>query len=179
MEGKKRALGAGPRIDAPALTSEQLTAFAEVTGEPRAVTRQRLDADPTLLPSAVAAAEARMQRKRTGKIHTAVGFSLFGVGAIAGYVLISTAFQRAGDGYDVSGDRILLGLVVIAATSGVGLPLGIGGIVKMARQSEAETVALDGYQRSRVPLTPALDAAAYPAARSGYVLRVPLLSLCF
>jgi hypothetical protein len=169
----------GPRAAAPLLTKEQFAAFAEMLGEPRAVIWQRLQVDPTLASSAVAAAEARLQRKRTGKMHTAVGFSIFGVGAITGYILISTAFQPVGGGVSIADDRIALGLVVLAASAGVGLPLGIDGIVKMSRQSEAETATLERYQKPQMPSALSLDGSASSAAPTGYSVKVPLLSLCF
>jgi hypothetical protein len=169
----------GPRASAPLLTTEQFAVFAEMLGEPRAVIWQRLQVDPTLASSAVAAADARMLRKRTGKIHTAVGFSIFGVGAITGYILISTAFQPAGGGVSTAGDRIALGLVVLAASAGFGLPFGIDGIVKLARQSEPETAAIERYQKPQVPSASPLDGSASSAAPTGYSVKVPLLSLCF
>ncbi len=177
-EGNASPGQSGPRSDEPAISTEQFIALAELFGEPRPVIWQHLQRDPSLIPFAVAAADARMSRKHRGKTHTAVGFSIFGVGAITSYLLISTSFQREGGGYSVAGDRIMLGLVVIAMSAGLGLPLGIGGVVAMARQSEAEAAAVDRYQFSRMP-SPPVHGPSYSAAPSGYAVKVPLLSLSF
>ncbi len=164
---------------APAITSEQLAAFAVLVGESREAVRQHLEMDrslPSLMPLAVAAADARIARKRSGKIHTAVGFGIFGAGAITASILISTAVSPAGGGYSTDGGRIVFAVVVMAISAGVGLPLGIGGIVEMVRRSEAENAAIDHYQR--MPLPPS-SPVSQSAAHTGYALKVPLLSLVF
>jgi hypothetical protein len=162
------------------MTSEQLAAFAMLVGESSEAVRQHLEMDrslPGLLPLAVAAADARIARKRAGKIHTAVGFSIFGVGAITGSLLISTSFSAVGGGYSIDGGRIGFAIVVVAISAGVGLPpLGIVGIVEMARRSEAENSAVDHYQRASLP---ASSRVSESAVHTGYALQVPLLSLVF
>jgi hypothetical protein len=97
-----------PRPAAPVITTEQFTAFAELVGEPSAAVGQRLQIDPSLVPFAVAAADARVNRKTSGKSRTTVGFSIFGVGGIASYVIWSSSFSRDGDGYSVDVGRLLL-----------------------------------------------------------------------
>jgi hypothetical protein len=168
----------GPRPAAPVIATEQLTAFAELVGEPSAAVRQRLQIDPSLVPSAVAAADARVNRKTSGKIRTAVGFSILGVGGIASYVLWTTAFSRDGDGYSVAVDRALLSYVM-AASAAIGLGIGISGIVSMLRQSEAETAAVDRYQSPHMPLPPPVSRPAYSATPARYAVNLPLLSLSF
>lgn len=187
-EGSSGAAHAAPRATASVITTEQLFYFAELVGEPRPVVWQRLQADPTLVPFAVAAADARRDRKSSGKVRTAVGFSIFGVGGITGYIVMLSALTvDCGYNYDYGysssscddrmGNRFLLGALIIAASAGLGLGIGIPGIVSMARQSEVETAAVDRYQYPQMPV-PAyakLD-SAWPG---GYALRLPLLSLSF
>jgi hypothetical protein len=173
-----------PKPAVPAITTEQLTAFAELVGEPRPVVWQRLQIDPGLLPFAVAAADARMSRKSSGKVRTAVGFSIFGVGLITGYVVMLTSISTDCGYYEsdscgsVDSGRLVLGLVIMAASAGVGLGLGIPGIIAMVRQSGIETSAVERYQYPYLPMPPPAYGRISSAA-TGYALRVPLLSLSF
>jgi len=85
----------------PTLTAIQLEKFAELIGEPQFVVSRNLQADPRLIPYAAAAADVRVERKSTGKIMTIVGFSILGVGAIAGYVIMLEGITQGlncGDG---------------------------------------------------------------------------------
>jgi hypothetical protein len=158
------------RSDVPAMTNAQLSAFADLVGQPHDEVSRHLQLDSSLLPVAATAAEARMNRKRSGKIRAAVGFGILGVGGIASALLWSSAFSRSGGGYDVDGDRAL-GAYAAAAVAAVGLGVGISGIVVMARQSQAESDALDRYQQpSRQPGM---------AAPTGHAVRLRLLSVSF
>jgi hypothetical protein len=150
-----------------------------LVGEPRALILQRFQSEPDLVPSAVAAADARVSRQRTGKIHTTVGFGLVAVGAVTGYVLIATAFDREGNGYNVAGERIALAGVIVAATFGVGLGLGIPGIVKLVKQSEEEKTAAARYQRLRTPSPPMAHGVIYSAPPARYAIHVPLIAFSF
>jgi|SRR5450631_434424 len=143
--------------------------------------------DPGLVPLAAAAADARMSRKSSGKTRTIVGFSIFGVGLGAGYAIM---FASILDGANCTnsyndacnnnvGSGVIVGLVVMAISAGVGFGIGIPGIVSMARQSEAETAVVDRYQ---YPLAPQPPAPYYPgqsALPSSRTFKVPLLSLSF
>jgi len=152
------------------MTNEQLTAFADLVGQPHDEVSRRLQLDASMLSVARTAAEARMQRKHAGKMWAAVGFGIFGVGGITSALLWASAFSRAGDGYDVDGDRILLGGVAAVAAA-IGLGVGISGIVVMARQSQAENEALDRYRQP-----PRQAPVATPV---GHAMRLPVLSLAF
>jgi hypothetical protein len=174
------------RAAGPVITTEQLAYFAELVGEPRPVVWQRLRVDPTLVPFAVAAADARRDRKSSGKVRTAVGFSIFGAGGITGYIVMLSALTVE-CGYDYNygnnacddrmGNRFLLGALIMAASAGLGLGIGIPGIVSMARQSETETAAVDRYQYPQMPI-PAYSRGE-SAMPGGYALKLPLLSLSF
>jgi hypothetical protein len=174
---------------APVITTDQLVAFSELLGEPRPVVWQRLQVDPGLVPFAVAAADARMARKSSGKVRTAVGFSIFGVGGITGYIVMLSSFMSScnynGNYYNdscgsIDGGRFVLGIVIMAASAGVGLGLGIPGVISMARQSEAETAAVDRYQYPQLPLPPATYyGPSFSAAPAAPTVKLPLLSLSF
>ena len=180
----------------PRISQAQFDSFAELIGEPRPLVWQRLQLDPGLAPLAAAAADARMSRKSSGKVRTIVGFSIFGVGLGAGYViLLSSILDGANcnsnsynDTCDSSmGSGAIAGLLVMAISAGVGLGIGIPGIVSMARQSEAETAAVDRYQYPFAPPPPSPSLfpppspyypgqSAMPPSRA---FKVPLLSLSF
>jgi hypothetical protein len=186
-EGTSGAAQPVPRVTAPVITTEQLAYFAELVGEPRPVVWQRLQADPALVPFAAAAGDARRDRKSSGKVRTAVGFSIFGVGGITGYIVMLSALTvDCGYGYgytsnscdDRMGNRFLLGALIMAASAGLGLGIGIPGIISMARQSETETAAVDRYQYPQMPI-PAPYLRGDPAMSGGYGLKLPLLSLLF
>ena len=168
----------------PVITAEQFNAFADLIGEPRPVVWQRLHLDPGLVPFAVAAADARMSRKSSGKIRTAIGFSIFGVGGITGYVIMLSGIGiNCGYNEDTCGNevasRMLLGLVIMAVSAGVGLGIGIPGIVSMVRQSSAETTAVERYQYPQVPMPPPSYWPGYSMTPAGHSLKVPLLAFSF
>ena len=163
----------------PTLTAIQLEKFAELIGEPQFVVSRNLQADPV-----------RVERKSTGKIMTIVGFSILGVGAIAGYVIMLEGITQGlncGDGYydtcnNTNSDTALTGLLVAVVSVGIGLGIGIPGIVKMARQSEEETEAVNRYQdsvsmRSMRHFSP--YGMPYPPTSLGKTLGIPILSLSF
>jgi hypothetical protein len=169
---------------APAITRQQLDSFAELLGEPRPVVWQRLQLDPGLVPFAAAAADERMSRKSTGKIMTITGFSILGVGVIGGYVIMLSSIADTGCTYDGScsndmGRRLMTGLVVILASTGVGLGIGIPGIVKMARQSEIETDAVDRYHYPGSMGAPMPYAPAQSALSPAKAWKLPLLAFTF
>jgi hypothetical protein len=176
----------GRRLAEPRISSEQFSAFAELIGEPRPLVWQRLQLDPGLVPFAVAAADARLGRKSSGKVRTAVGFSIFGVGFIAGYIIMLSAVASADCAYDGTGrcgddvgSGVLMGALVMAASAGLGLGIGIPGIISMVRQGEAETAAADRYQFPHMPAPPPAYSWGSPGRSSGHGLKVRLLSLAF
>ena len=169
------SVNAGPparerRSDSPAMTSEQLAAFADLVGQSHAEVSRRLQLDSSLLRLATDAADARMNRRRSGKIRAAVGFGIFGVGGIASALLWSSAFSRAGGGYDVDAGRILAAYVAAAAAV-AGLGVGISGIVVMNRRSQAENESFERYQ------CPPREASL--AVPLGHAVRLPLLAIPF
>jgi len=157
------------------LTSKQLHAFSDLTGDAPGQVSQRLATDPQLTPLAAAAADARMRRKSTGKVLMIVGFAILGVGDIVG-----TAIMASTPGYPSnieSGQegRLLVGVAVDLVCLGVGLALAIPGIVKMARQGDEENRALDYY-------APARGQGVYQVAPPqvlGSTIALPVLSFDF
>jgi len=169
------------------LTAEQFDAFVQLIGEPKPVVWQHLQMDPGLVPLAATAADERMSRKSSGKIRTIVGFSIFGVGLAAGYLIMLSSFSDSVNcdysgssscGNDISG-HLWTAVLVWAASAGVGLGIGIPGIISMARQSEVETNAVDRYQYPHGMLPPQPYYPAQSVAPSVKAFKVPLLSIAF
>jgi hypothetical protein len=169
--GHARAeVGSTPKNPAVALTGKQLDAFAELTGDPKPLVLQRLFADPGLVPYAAAAADTRRARQSTGKAMTITGFTILGVGAVVGVGMEVVAFlEFFGRGICAGADNgsgdacpgpppdygqlALEGLAVIAVGVAIGCAIGIPGIVRMNRQSEAEKEAVDHYLTSSPPVS--------------------------
>ncbi len=173
---------------ASALTRLQVDAFAELLGEPKDVVWRRLLADPGLVPLAAAAAETRMERKSSGKTMTIVGFTILGVGLVAGYLIVLSGISDGINcGYDSScsqsnDGRITTGFAVGLVSTGVGLAIGIPGIVRMAKQTEVETEAVDRYQYTgtgQQPIFPPGYSSALPGGARGKALNLSLLSFKF
>jgi hypothetical protein len=146
-----------------ALYPAQLEAFAELVGEPMASVTLRLSMEPSLIPLAVAAAEVRRERRRSGKVLTIVGFSVLGAGTGAGVaIFISGIAANCTSEMCSSNDgRMQLGLLIVALSQGVGLALGIPGIVRMVRQSDTETEAAARYHAAAMNRT--TDRSATPS----------------
>lgn len=153
------------------LTSEQMQAFADLTGDSPNRIAGRFALEPHLVPLAAQAADARMSRKTTGKIMAIVGFTILGVGDIAGTaILVTTPGYPSMEGHE---SRFLLSAGVMLGSLAVGLALGIPGILKIARTSEEEEQALAAYTGRRSAL------AARPSLASGRSLLAPLFGLAF
>jgi hypothetical protein len=179
-----------PSIAPPAssLTRLQVDAFAELLGEPKEVVWQRLLADPGLVPFAAAAADTRMERKSSGKTMTIVGFTILGVGLITGYLIILSGISDSMNcDFDSScsqsnDGRITTGFVIGLVSTGVGLAIGVPGIVRMAKQTEVETEAVDRYQYTgagRQPIFPPGYSSALPGGARAKALNLSLLSFKF
>jgi hypothetical protein len=173
-----------PPFPAPAITPERLAAFAQLVGEPEPTVRNRLALDPGLLPFAVEAADERLRRKRSGKIRAIVGFGILGVGLIAGEIVRYSADGMACQSAtaacdDARGERESIGLIIEAVAAGVGLGIGIPGLVRMGKQSEAEYVAVNRYLEPPAPTLPSARVPNYPARPLGRAFTVPILSLSF
>jgi len=135
---------ARPATPAVTLTPEQLESFSDLTGDTKRTIQHRLSTNPKLIPLAAAAANAHASRRTTGKVMAIVGFTILGVGNIAGtYIVVSTP------GYpnvkSENQDRMYLGVGVGLLALAAGLALAIPGLVKMASPSEVEQRALDAY----------------------------------
>ena len=186
------AQGHGGAPLAQSLTPTQLEAFVQLIGEPTPVVWQHLVADPGLVPLAAAAADTRMERKSSGKTMTIAGFTILGVGAITGYVLVLLALrddlnscaygsESCGNGNSSDG-QIKLGVALALVSTGVGLALGIPGIIRMAKQTDVETAAVDRYQFpvwGRPPVNPPWQSSTGPAAVRSKPLSLSLLSFTF
>jgi hypothetical protein len=156
-----RADPASPRTT---LDPAQLEAFTALVGESTSTVAQRIATDPSLVPLAAKAADARMQRKHTGKVLTIAGFTIFGVGTAIGFEIIVSSLRpyncpSGGCATDPGKNAARAGLVVALVSEAIGLAMAIPGIVKMASQSEAETEASARYHpvaalRAGMPETP-------------------------
>jgi hypothetical protein len=136
------------------LDSAQLEAFAALVGESTSTVAQRMATDPSLVPLAAKAADARRQRKHSGKVLTITGFSIFGLGTAIGFEMIVASlgsYNCPSNGCPEGGNHGLPGLVVALVSEAIGLAMAIPGIVKMARQSEAETEASARYRPVAAP----------------------------
>jgi hypothetical protein len=132
------------------LAPEQLDAFAALVGESTSTVAQRIAIDPSLVPLVAKAADARTQRKHTGKVLTIAGFTIFGVGTAIGFEMIVSSLGSYNcptppNNCGTGGNHGLPGLAVALVSEAIGLAMAIPGIVKMARQSEAETEASARY----------------------------------
>jgi hypothetical protein len=163
-----------PPPAAAALSPEQLTAFADVVGEPESTVAGRLQLDPKLASLAVAAADARASRKSTGKVMAILGFTILGVGDIAGAVIIAST-----PGYPNVGDdgmkQVGIGVGVALASLGVGLAIGIPGVIKLGRYTDEENAAYDYYERTG----PGQRPVAGPPLSTGKALTAPVISFSF
>lgn len=170
-----------PAGRAPAqLTRRQLDDFASLVGEEEELVVQRLLRDPGLIPLVAEAADTRRARRRTGMAMTIGGFGLMGVGVLLGGVMVISGITpnhdcpyEGGSTCDSGGNdgEVHTGLLVMLASTAVGLSLGIPGVVRLASPSETERNALERY--SNPPARPRL------AGRPGRDLVLPLLSLSF
>lgn len=146
------ALPSLARADATSLRATldpgQLDAFAALVGESTSTVAQRLSADPGLVPLAAKAANARIQRKHTGKVLTIAGFTIFGLGTAIGFeIMVSSlrSYNCPSNGCPTTGNHGLPGLIVMLVSDTVGLAMAVPGIVKLASQSEVETEASARY----------------------------------
>jgi hypothetical protein len=180
-------LPVAPAPAAPSITAAQLTAFAELIGEPKPVVWQRLHDDPGFVPLAAAAADARMERRSSGKALTIAGFTILGVGVVTGYVIMYSGLLSGtdcsyGNSCGPNTDRILGGLTVAILSIGVGTAIGVPGIFRMTKQSDVETQASERYQAwgTGQPLVYPGSYSQAPSMRSpGRRLDLSLLSFRF
>ena len=173
----------------PAITPVQVNAFAELLGEPVDSVTERLHLDQSLIPVAVAAAEARLSRRSSGKWMMVGGFSLVGIG---GGAVIYAFLHDLGknirwcDQGDPctkppmsSQDKTFMVVGVVASV--VGWALAIPGIVMVARQTDIENEAVNRYRPSYSDPPPIFSAEnSRPSfGGPGGTLSLSLLSFTF
>jgi len=134
------------------------------------------------MPLAVSAATERIRRKRSGKIRAVVGFSIFGAGLIAGYVVKESSRTMSCSAQpDICdsdrGTRSGLGIFIGVVAAAVGLGIGIPGLVRMGKQSEAEYDALNRYLEPAQP--PPLQKPASAVGSGRLTVSLPLFSISF
>jgi len=136
-----------PQPAAAPLSQEQVSAFTEVVGDFEGTVARRLQLDPKLAALAAAAVEARASRKSTGTTLAIVGFTLLGVGDIAGAAIIvaTPGYPNVESGHS---GQVLVGLGVAVISPGVGLAIGIPGVVKLAKYSDEENAAAAYYEQN-------------------------------
>ncbi len=156
------SLAAAPAVTAPLpstmfISSARLQAFADLVGEPLDIVALRLYQDPNLIGPAVAAADARLARKRSGKWMAVSGFTLHAFGTIlVWYALLETSgpvFPEGDQRPPVSSTDKAIGIGGLVAAV-VGLALAIPGVIRIARESKTETEAIERYTRPEVPYRP-------------------------
>jgi len=136
------------------LDPAQMEAFAALVGESTNTVAKRISTDPSLMPLFAKAADARLQRKHTGKVLTITGFTIFGLGTVIGWEMIVASlgsYNCPNGGCPGGGNHGLPGLLVALVSESIGLAMAIPGIVKLARQSEAETEASERYHPVAAP----------------------------
>jgi len=175
------------------MTPSQIEAFANLVDEPIDTVAGRLRQDPSLVPFALAAADARLDRKGSGKGLAIGGFTLFGLGVSAGiFSLLDTLAHQnflcgMGDSEakcpstPMSSRDKAIGIGGLVA-AGVGLMIAIPGVLRMARQSDMETATLDRYKppvrlyESPIPIESACSMSTGPGIRT---ISVRALALAF
>jgi hypothetical protein len=185
MPGVVRGQGPAEPL-ARSLTADQLDAFVELTGDAKPLVWQRLLADPGLVRYAAAAADARLERRASGKTMTIVGFTVLGVGAAAGYGLflwgLSQGICDYGTSCHANESMMLSGVLLALASIAVGCSVGIPGIIRMVRPSEAENEASGRYQTPGLPPMPGYP-TPYPHSLrlrpAGTLVSAPILTLTF
>jgi hypothetical protein len=156
------------------LTREQLQAFSELTGDAPGLVSQRLAMDPRLTILAASAADARMSRRATGKVLIILGFTILGVGDIAGWLIMVTTpgYPTVKSGHE---GQFFLGIGVGVISLGVGLALAIPGLVAISRPGDEENRALDYYVPGRRPGVYQVE----PPQVLGKTITTPVFSLAF
>jgi hypothetical protein len=168
----------------PALTPDQLKAFAEVVDDSEAAVRTRLRLEPSLAPTATAAGEARLSRRHKAMTMLIGGITIFAVSDIVGAIVIVTT---PGYPFIHSDDtsRVLVGLGIGVAGLGLGAALVVPAIIKLAKPSDVERQARLSYQRthttsaaSRPSFDPRSSRMMMTAPAGAYV-SLPLVGFAF
>jgi hypothetical protein len=169
------------------LTPAQLTAFSELVSEPESEVNHRLQANPSLLPLAARAVDARTKRTSVGRALSVGGFTLFAIGMLVGGAMVLSGVTpdhscpyEGGSTCD-SGDNdgeVHAGFLIMLASAGLGLGAGITGLVYLRRPDAVENEAHARY----VDIPP--RQAPFGAVRGGAgnprrTMTFPLVSLSF
>jgi hypothetical protein len=155
----------------PPITTEQLDAFVELTREPKPWVWYRLLSEPGLVPYAVAAADARLERRAASRRLAAIGFAILGGGSIIGAGLWVMGLREGISCGGRSGCGVnrmsYYAIPLILISVGVGGGLGISGITSGSRTSQAEHEVLARYWKVPAPPTaPNPSPAALSDARA-------------
>jgi hypothetical protein len=174
------------------LSPEQLDLFAAVVDEDVGMVERRLLWEPGLVQFAAAAADARVRRRRVGMGMTIGGFATAGLGLLVGGVMwvsgiriLSDCPYEGGSNCESSGNneaQMRNGVVVILASTAVGLAVGIPGVSMLRGTSEAEEDAIKRYRSGEYrprPIAPLPYSRAFPAGVPGKTLNLSLLSVAF
>jgi hypothetical protein len=171
-----------PAATSPALTPAQIKSFAEVVDDKEDAVHERLMNDPSLLPAALRAVDARESRHRSGTTMAVAGFSIAGIGQIAGTIVALTAPGYPLVQTDAGRQQLIVGLAVAVLAHAVGLPIAVPGVVRLASASDLEKqVAGEYHQADRPPQSSPGPAAPPPPppSRPGSAVVLPLLSGSF
>lgn len=156
------------------LTPEQIILFTDMAGDTESTVSSRLKSDPKLAQLALEATSAYSKRKSSGKTKTIIGFTILGVGDLAGAIIMVTT-----PGYPTIKDsdkgQFFAGMAVGIVTLGVGLALGIPGIISLVKRSDEEWRAMQYYEEAAPP-TKKLDQSS---SELGNTISLPLLTYNF
>ena len=157
-----------------AITAEQFDTFVDLVGASEDSVMWRLQHDPGLVSIAVAAADARRARKKSGRNAMILGFSTVGLGATVGILGV----LASGPGYpgespqpneqSAKGNSTMdvIGLVLV----GLGLFTATYGIMTVSARTDIETEAVSRYEGSP---------SASPGRTEGKALSRSLCSFTF
>jgi hypothetical protein len=180
-----------PKVSAAPLkaviTRSQTDAFADLLGEPVEDVAWRLRYEPSLIPLAAAAADARLARQNSGKQMMTGGFILFGFGMTLSLGALMSTMPALGTCDDpcqaspMSAKAKAIDVVGLV-TAALGLALAIPGIVVMARQTDIETEAVNSYQLTESDAPPKyspVSSHSLPVGSGGKALSFSLWSFTF
>ena len=159
-----------------AITAAQIDTFADLLAESRDSVGLRLHHDPELVPVAVAAANARQERQRSGRNWMIAGFTLVGLGATVWVLMTVPIAPPAEVEHNATADA------VFAVSAVLGLAAATYGIIKVAVRTDAETEAVRRYRRSEVERPPAYSPEHFHGSLRGTAggnLGLSLLSFTF
>jgi len=169
-----RASAAAPAAAPPALRPEQVSTFARMVGAPESEVASRLAQDDQLRAVVLRGLEARETRRASVKSRAVGGFVILGVGgAIGAITMVTTPVNE--DGTSSNPDRVLLGALISAASTGLGLAIAIPALASGGRQGPEELAAGAAYRQQVLPA----PSSERPAPTTGRAATFPVLALTF